>query len=204
MHPWRDRLGRWLSPLARRYPFSPNSVTLAALLMSAGSAWLLAAMRRQPFYVFYAVALIVLSGFADAFDGVVARERNRSSLFGDFLDHVGDRISDSLLVVGWMWGSGVRPLLMLAALFSVTLNGYLGTQIEATFGERNYSTVGRGEFLLALFIFPLVSYILYASHLMEVRFGVLTIPEWMTLVLIAFAALGIVQRMRLAVRLGRQ
>ena len=201
MNVWRDRLSRWLSPLARKSPVSPNAITLFALLLSLMAASLLAAMQAHPAAVFAAVGLITAAGLADAFDGIVAREQNRASPFGDFLDHICDRISDSATVVGWTMGSGVRPLLVIASLFMVMLNGYVGTQVEATFARREYEGVGRGEFVLALIVFPLVSYLLIETGTLWTRFASLTIPEWMTIVLIAFAGLGIVQRVQLARRL---
>ena len=41
MNVWRDRLHRWLSPLARRCPLSPNTITLIALALNAVGAWLM-------------------------------------------------------------------------------------------------------------------------------------------------------------------
>jgi phosphatidylglycerophosphate synthase len=201
MNLWRDRLSRWLSPLARKSPVSPNAITLFALLLNLIAASLLSATQAHPAAVFAAIGLITVAGLADAFDGIVARERNLASRFGDFLDHICDRISDSALVVGWTVGSGVRPLLVIASLFMVMLDGYVGTQVEATFARREYEGVGRGEFVLALIVFPLASYVLIELGQLLTRFGTLSIPEWMTIVLMAFAALGIVQRVQLARRL---
>ena len=31
MHPWRERLARWFTPMARRMPLSPNAITIIAL-----------------------------------------------------------------------------------------------------------------------------------------------------------------------------
>ena len=91
---------------------------------------------------------------------------------------------------------------MLAAITSM-LNGYIGTQIEATWGERNYDSIGRGEFVLALIVFPIVSSILFRNGWDTWRFAALTIAEWLALLLIVFALLGIVQRFALARRLDR-
>jgi len=110
--------------------------------------------------------------------------------FGDFLDHAADRVSDSALAAGWMIGSGVRQELTIVATILVMLNGYIGTQIEATYHERNYESVGRGEFVLALIAFPILT-------------SFLDIAEWLTGLLIAFALLGIAQRIALARRLER-
>jgi len=87
------------------------------------------------------------------------------------------------------------------AMIVVMLNGYVGTQIEASFGHRSYEGVGRGEFVLALIVFPIVSYILLQYGLLTTRFGAFTIPGWLTIAMTAFALLGIAQRLARAARL---
>jgi phosphatidylglycerophosphate synthase len=198
MHVWRDRLFRWFAPLARRCPLSPNAVTLLALALNVVAAVLL--YRRQ-FVV--AIVFLTIGGLADAFDGIVARVQEKTSTYGDFLDHFADRVSDVLLVTGWLLGSGVREELTIAAIIVVLLNGYIGTQIEASWHERNYDSVGRGEFLLALVVYPLTSMILFDNGWSGLRYAGLAIPEWMALLLVAFAMFGIAQRFALAARLRR-
>ena len=198
MHPWRERLSRWFSPLARGCPLSPNTITILALLLNVAAAALL--VRR---WFPMAIVLIVFAGLADAFDGIVARVQGKETRFGDFLDHFADRVSDTLLTAGWAVGSGVRESLVVTAVIVTMLNGYVGTQIEATFRERNYESIGRGEFVLALIIFPLVSFILFRNGWDSLRGGGLTIAEWLAVVLIAFAILAIGQRLALARRLER-
>ncbi len=198
MHPWRDRLARWFTPLARRSPLSPNAVTILALLLNLVAAALL---YWRHFGV--AILFIAIGGLCDAFDGIVARVQEKSTRFGDFLDHVADRVSDSAVAAGWMIGSGVREELTILAVILVMLNGYVGTQIEATFSERSYEGVGRGEFVLALIVFPIVSFILATNGWLTMQFAHLTIPEWLTIVLVVFAILTIGQRLALAARLER-
>lgn len=193
MNVWRDRLGRWLSPLAQRCPLSPNAITVIALILNVAAAYLL----YQRFFLI-AMAVVVIAGLADAFDGIVARAQNKSSRFGDFLDHVSDRISDTLLITGWLLGNGVWVPLTIAVIIAVMLNGYIGTQIEATWGTRSYDSMGRGEFVLALVIFPIVSHILFANG-----WTTMHIQDWMTALLLAFALLGIGQRLALAARMER-
>jgi phosphatidylglycerophosphate synthase len=199
MHVWRERLSRWFEPLARRTPLSPNAITLIALALNVTAAVLL--YRRQ-FAI--AVVLLAIGGLADAFDGIVARVQGKTSTYGDFLDHFADRVSDILLVTGWLLGNGVRAEIAFAAVIAVMLNGYIGTQIEATWHERNYDSVGRGEFVLGMVVYPIVSIVLAQNGWQAVKAGGLTIPEWMSLVLIAMAVLGIAQRFALASRLARR
>src|SRR5438105_4495486 len=133
MHPWRERLGRWLTPVARHCPLSPNSVTLIALALNLIAAAMLLLGTRYPTLFLAAIVVIAIGGFADALDGVVARLQKKESRFGDFLDHVCDRVSDTALAACWMIGNGVRESLLVVAAITIMLNGYIGTQIEATF-----------------------------------------------------------------------
>jgi phosphatidylglycerophosphate synthase len=190
---WRERLGRWFSPLAQRCPLSPNAITVIALLLSIGASYLL--YRR---FFLIAMVVLIIAGLADAFDGIVARTQNKSSRFGDFLDHLCDRISDTLLITGWLLGNGVWLPLTIATIVAVMLNGYTGTQIEATWGTRSYDSMGRGEFVLALVVFPIVSHILFANG-----WATMHIQDWMTALLLSFALLGIAQRIALAARQER-
>ena len=204
MHVWRTRLARWFDGPARACPLSPNAITLIALALNLGAAAAFVLGGREPRLFIVGVALLAIGGLADAFDGIVARVQNKTSRFGDFLDHVADRISDTCVAAAWMIGSGVPPLLTAAGIIVVMLNGYMGTQIEATWRERNYETVGRGEFVLALIVYPIISYSVAVNGWRDVAFGGLTIAGWQTILLIATGLLGIAQRFALAARLERR
>jgi archaetidylinositol phosphate synthase len=199
MNVWRDRLSRWFEPLARRTPLSPNAITIIALLLNVIAAFLL--YRRQ-----FLVAMVFLSigGLADAFDGIVARVQGKASAYGDFLDHFADRVSDVFLVTGWLLGNRVRIEITLLAVIAVLLNGYIGTQIEATWHERDYDAVGRGEFVLGMVVYPIVSHLLQQQGWESASAAGLRVAEWMTIALIAAAVLGIMQRFRLARRLDQR
>ena len=203
MNVWRDRFARWFDAPARRCPLSPNAITVIALIVNLAAAAALIAGGRRPIFFLVSIALLTLGSLADAFDGIVARVQGKSSRFGDFLDHVCDRISDTSVAAAWMIGSGVGYLLTVGAMVVVMLNGYVGTQIEATWRERNYDAVGRGEFVLALIVFPTVSYTLATNGWSDLRLAGFTIPEWLTILLIAFAIFGLGQRLALALRLER-
>ncbi|HEY0139823.1 MAG TPA: CDP-alcohol phosphatidyltransferase family protein [Thermoanaerobaculia bacterium] len=198
MHVWRERFSRWFSPLARHSPLSPNAITVLALAINMVAAYLLYSRLFVP-----AIVCITIGGLADAFDGIVARVQEKTSRYGDFLDHFCDRVSDLLLIAGWLLGNAVRIEIVLATTLAVMLNGYIGTQIEATWRERNYESVGRGEFLLGLVVYPIVSHILFTNGWHTIQLATLTIAEWMACLLAVFALLGIGQRFGLARRLER-
>lgn len=203
MHVWRARLDRWLTPVARRVPLSPNAITILALLINLAGAACFAFGGRDPRLFLAGIVLIAIGGLADALDGIAARVRNASTRFGDFLDHAADRLSDTAVAAAWLFGNQVTTPLLILTLILVMLNGYLGTQIEATWHERSYDSVGRGEFVLALVVFPIVSYILFTNGWQRMHVATLTIAEWLSVAMSAFALLGIVQRLALARRLDR-
>ena len=203
MNVWRERLHQWLSPLARRCPISPNAITLIAVALGFIAAFAFYSGARHPPMFLAGMAVVIAAGLADAFDGIVARVQQRESRYGDFLDHFADRVTDTTLAAGWMLGNSVAELLVVTAIVLIMLNGYIGTQIEATWGTRDYGSVGRGEFVLALIVFPIVSFIIHSNGWGGLRFATLTIADWMTVLLIAFALLGIGQRLALASHMDR-
>ena len=203
MHPWRERLARWFTPLAKRIPLSPNAITLIALLLNLLASACLAYGSRRPGLFLVAIVLIAVSGLADALDGIVARVQEKTSRFGDFLDHCADRASDTLLATCWLVGNDVREPLVIAGIIMTMMNGYIGTQIEATYGVRSYESVGRGEFVLGIIVLPIISYILFTNGWQTLRFASLTIAEWLAGIVLVFALVGVVQRIRVAIRLER-
>jgi phosphatidylglycerophosphate synthase len=200
---WRARLQRWLGPIAARCPLSPNAISLIALALNLIAAVCFYFADDDPRLYFVAVALLIVGGLADAFDGIVARVQSKESRYGDFLDHAADRISDLFVAAGWLIGNHVRPELIVLALIAAMLNGYLGTQVEATWGKRSYEEVGRGEFVIGMIVFPIISYIIANNGWLDVRFAGFAIAEWMTCLLLLFAVVGIVQRFALASRMEK-
>ena len=80
MHPWRERLNRWFTPVARRLPLSPNTITLIALCLNLVAAVLLLLGTRHPALFLVAMIFVAIGGFADALDGVVARLQQKEKM----------------------------------------------------------------------------------------------------------------------------
>ena len=203
MHPWRSRLDRWFGPLAIRCPLSPNQITITGMILNLVAAALLAMARSNPVFFLVAPAVATIGGLVDAFDGLVARHQKLESRFGDFLDHLCDRVSDLALLSGWILGAGVRPAVGFPSLILVMLSGYIGTQIEATWQERRYEGLGRGEFVLALVALPIAAYSMAKADVLGTRLSGLSIPEWLTVILGLAALLAIVSRVHLALEIAR-
>ncbi len=133
-----------MSPLARKFVgVNPNTLTLSGLLISLASALFFA--RSE---VLAAGALLLFSGFFDAFDGAVARENNRITRFGGFLDSVCDRFADAAVIIGAMYGglTAVQPfsgwLIGTLAIVGSLMVSYTRARAEAAGAV---ASVGIGE-----------------------------------------------------------
>lgn len=198
MHPWRERLERWFGPAARRSPLTPNEITLVAMSLNLIAALALAMARDHVGLFLVAPVLLAVAGLLDAFDGIVARARGASSRFGDFLDHLCDRVSDAALLAGFLYGTSVRPALGYPALIAIIMTGYAGTQAEATFRRRSYQGLGRGEYVLALFVLPILSWIFSRLGLLTVQYAGMTIVEWLITIVTVLAIFTVISRARAA------
>jgi archaetidylinositol phosphate synthase len=83
---------------------TPNMITLLGVVLAALSALLYAEWQNRALYLFIATVLLLLSGFCDALDGVVARLYAETSVFGGFLDSLLDRYADAAVYAGIIIG----------------------------------------------------------------------------------------------------
>ena len=106
---------RWLSVMRVR----PDTLTVVGWTLALGAAVLFGLG-----YARIAGAVMLLGGLFDALDGAVARESNRMSPFGAFLDSTLDRLSESAVFVGLMffYASANRPYETLLAGVAMTFS----------------------------------------------------------------------------------
>ena len=133
-----------LRPLAKKTTeINPNTLTLFGLLLSLISAYFFA---RQELYL--AGTFLLAGGFFDALDGLVARENNRMTKFGGFLDSVCDRFADAAIIIGAMYGGLTRLdfiqgwLIGTLAIFGSLMVSYTRARAEAAGAS---ASVGFGE-----------------------------------------------------------
>jgi phosphatidylglycerophosphate synthase len=86
-----------LTPLAKRVSIHPNIITVTGFVVTIFAA---IALTKN---LFLGGVLILIGGFFDMLDGVIARVNDRATHFGAFLDSVLDRYSDSFLLIGFSW-----------------------------------------------------------------------------------------------------
>ena len=137
---YRARVDAYVSRLARPFlGWRPDRLSWTAISLAIAAAVLAAAVRwTTPLLFLPVAALIFLSGLFDVLDGAVARSTGRTSVRGDFLDHVLDRYADLVLVLGIAISTYANPILALLALVSLLLTSYMGTQAQAVGQGRLY------------------------------------------------------------------
>ncbi len=121
----RDGVQRGLTPVGsglRRIGVTANVLTIAGLVASVATAWLIATGL-----LWWAVLGVAVSGLLDVLDGTVARGSGNAGPRGSFFDSVADRVSDALLLGGVAWyladQSPYLPLLAFAvAAVSATIS----------------------------------------------------------------------------------
>ena len=122
---YKEASRQLLRPLVRllcAMQVRPDALTALGCALSTGAAMLfgLGLVRTAGWVMLFA-------GLFDALDGAVARESNRTSAFGAFLDSTLDRLSESAVFVGiiFFYASASRPYEALIA--GVAMAFSLGT-----------------------------------------------------------------------------
>jgi len=142
------RLDPWLGrPLAG---VNPNLLTLLGLVLSvlAALAFALAQWR-------WAGALVLAAGACDLLDGASARQGNRQTGFGAFLDSVTDRYVEAILLLGVMVhylraNAPLYVLLAALALIGSLLVSYCRARAEALGAPCKVGWLERPERMLLL------------------------------------------------------
>ena len=181
---YRGTADKFLIPLSKPFMnINPNTISLFSLIF-AGLTGLLFYLGGV--LILASFVTLLLSALFDAIDGKVARMRNLSSKRGDLMDHVLDRYSDILIMLGFVFSIHAQMWIGLLAVIGVLLTSYLGVQSQALGLRRNYSGIlGRADRLVLMLIFILLQFFI-AYH--AVLYGILITP--INILLIWFAIAG--------------
>lgn len=143
--------------LAHRLGLSPNAVSGLGILAAVASAVLYWAAQFSLAYLVLAAVLLLVSGFFDALDGVVARLFGSVTVFGGFLDSMLDRYADALVLVGLVLGGFADVFWGLLALMGSLLVSYGRARAEAA-GVK-METVGLAERAERILILVVASFV---------------------------------------------
>ncbi len=162
----KDRLGADLDQTVRRlFPFvsrirlKPDTLTALGVAVSvlAGAAFGYAELLL-------AGLLMMLAGFFDLIDGVVARNQGSASRGGAFLDSTMDRVSDLAIFAGLgvlmtTRGSVAGTLLVFWAFAGSVMTSYVRARAEAEIAELRAGYMERAERCLVLILGALTGWI---------------------------------------------
>jgi phosphatidylglycerophosphate synthase len=134
-----------LFPFLRRLRLDPDALTVCGTLVSLAAAAAIASGRLP-----LGGVLILVGGFFDLVDGVVARHRGISTRFGAFLDSTLDRLADMALFTGIgvhyaAAGDPASVLLAGGALTSSVLVSYAKARAELELEQFEVGLLERGE-----------------------------------------------------------
>ncbi len=106
-----------------------------------------------------AATLVLLSGFIDALDGVLARKTGKVSAFGGFLDSVADRYSDAVVLAAVTISGLCHPIWGMAAVIGSMMVSYARARAEAA--GVSMAAVGLAERAERMILLVAVTYASY-------------------------------------------
>jgi cardiolipin synthase (CMP-forming) len=131
----------------------PNAISVARLAGVPVFLWLVLGPQADG----WAVALLIVAGFSDWLDGVIARAWNQQSRLGQVLDPAADRLYIAATLIG-LAIRGIIPWWLVALLVAREL--VLGTALLVLrrhgYGPLQVSLVGKTATLCLLYAFPLL------------------------------------------------
>ncbi len=130
----------------------PNVLTLIGLVVNGVAAWILS---RGEFM--YAGFVILGAAVFDLTDGAVARNANKVTRFGGFLDSVMDRYSDLILLTGLLvYYAGINRfgyiVLTAVAMIGSVLVSYTRSRAENVIGSCKVGFLERPERIVLMII----------------------------------------------------
>jgi archaetidylinositol phosphate synthase len=144
---------------AHKMGLTPNIVSVIGIVLAFLSALAYAEWQNRPPYLLIATILLLLSGFCDALDGVLARLFQQTTTFGGFLDSLGDRYADAAVYAGIILGGLCDVLWGLIALTGSLLVSYTRARAEAAdIKMESIGLVERAERIIILAIASTVAF----------------------------------------------
>lgn len=153
----------FLEPIAMKLiRVDPNAISLIAIVLAflSGLAFYFS-VDYWEILLPLAAFLVIVSGFFDALDGMIARLAGKASKKGDFVDHVLDRYADVFMIGGVAISAWTDPFIGILAIIGVLLTSYMGTQAQALGAGRLYAgLLGRADRVVLLTAVPIIQWAL--------------------------------------------
>jgi archaetidylinositol phosphate synthase len=153
---------------AHKIGLTPNTISAIGITLAFLSAISYAAWQNNQAYLLLATLLLLLSGFCDAIDGIVARLYQQTTPFGGFLDSLLDRYADAAIYIGIIISGLCDILWGLIALTGSLLVSYTRARAEAaTIKMETIGIAERAERIIILAIASITAYFLQPRTVMN-------------------------------------
>ena len=145
--------------IAHKIGLTPNIVSVLGISFSMLSAILFSVSLNERWFLLLATTLLLISGFCDILDGILARTYQQESVFGSFFDSLLDRYSDSFVYIGIIIGGLCDPLWGLLALTGSLLVSYSRSKAESIgIKMMSIGIMERAERLILLMASSIISF----------------------------------------------
>ena len=135
-----------------RYNIDPNIISVLAISIS-----LLAPLASYLYGAYLFIAVVFSSSFLDVLDGMLARYLDKTSKLGSFIDSFGDRVSDSMYLIG-LYFLGIDAIYLYLGLISTFLISYIRSKAESIgIKMEGIGFMERGERILFIILLALLS-----------------------------------------------
>ncbi len=167
---------RPLVRLLAKTPLTPNAISWFGFLVTIGAATLIVTEQ-----LFAAGLVILVAGFFDILDGVLARSTNRVTQFGAVLDATLDRLSEAVLLLGILVlyardPSVVGILVVGLALIGSLMVSYIRARAEAVGLQCQVGLFTRAERVVVLALGFLLNQVIIALVIIVV-FSFITVAQ---------------------------
>ena len=167
---------RPLVRLLAKTPITPNAISWFGFLVTIGAAALIVTEQ-----LFAAGLVILVAGFFDILDGVLARSTNRVTQFGAVLDATLDRLSEAVLLLGILVLyardlSVVGILVVGLALIGSLMVSYIRARAEAMGLQCQVGLFTRAERVVVLALGFLLNQVIIALVIIVV-FSFITVAQ---------------------------
>ncbi|MEO6201524.1 MAG: CDP-alcohol phosphatidyltransferase family protein [Cryobacterium sp.] len=154
------RLARFAAAAAYAAGWSPNTVTAASAVLSFAALWMMVAVpQTAPLGI--AVGCLLAAGYVlDSADGQVARLGRRSSLAGEWLDHVVDAVRTPALHLAVLIGlyavpgMGMWPLMIALGYCLISVGEFMSQILAEQLSGRNEPATASAGVLKSFILLP--------------------------------------------------
>jgi len=152
---------RFLRAVAARVPgwLNPNHFTMLGVAGAVGCGVGYALSARNPGWLWFACAMLVVNWFGDSLDGTLARVRKAERpRYGYYIDHIVDAFATAAIGVGIGLSPYVRTdiaLFMVLVYLTLSINVYLESAVFGVF-KIAYARIGPTEVRILLILATIV------------------------------------------------